>query len=324
VLAQLQESFPDDLRVIIRHYPLISRSDGTPLHDKAALAAQAVEAAGLQDKFFELHDVIYEKQSLWLDLTEEAFEGWLLIEASLLDIDVDQFLADMYSEAIMTNVYNAFVSGNTNGIPGTPYILLNDEPLPTEYYNFEALYSILESYLIPLGKLANKQFTECPEIIIDPAVQYTATLVTEKGDIVIALYPDVAPFTVNSFIFLAEHDYFDDVTFHRVLEGFMAQGGDPSGTGSGSPGYYFGLETSPDVSFDRAGLLAMANAGPTSNGSQFFITFGPTPHLDGSYTIFGEVISGMDVVLSLKIRNPQTALPSDLGDLIVDVIIAEN
>ena len=147
---------------------------------------------------------------------------------------------------------------------------------------------------------------------------------TEKGEIEIALYSDIAPFTVNSFIFLAENDFYDNVTFHRVLEGFMAQAGDPSGTGSGGPGYFFGLEVSDDISFDRAGMLAMANAGPTANGSQFFITFAPTPHLDGGYTIFGEVISGMDIVNNLTLRNPQTDQFGAPGDLILDVRINKN
>lgn len=156
---------------------------------------------------------------------------------------------------------------------------------------------------------------------LQPGASYTATLHTEKGDIVIELFPQVAPFAVNSFVFLAEHDWFDNVTFHRVLPGFVAQGGDPTGTGYGGPGYAFAIEPSTSLLFDRPGLLAMANAGPTSNGSQFFITLGEAEHLNGQFSIFGEVIQGMDVVESLTPRDPSQAIDLPPGDLILDVTI---
>jgi cyclophilin family peptidyl-prolyl cis-trans isomerase len=140
---------------------------------------------------------------------------------------------------------------------------------------------------------------------------------------VIELYAEEAPVAVNSFIFLAENDWFDGITFHRVLPGFVAQSGDPTGTGFGGPGYAFGNEISPDLKFDRAGLLGMANAGPDSNGSQFFITFGPVERLDGGYTIFGQVIEGMQVVESLTPRNPEESADLPPGDQILDVTIEE-
>jgi peptidylprolyl isomerase len=135
------------------------------------------------------------------------------------------------------------------------------------------------------------------------------------------LYPDKAPITVNSFVFLAREGYFNGVTFHRVLEGFMAQGGDPTGTGGGGPGYQFVNEDS-DLRFDKAGVVAMANAGRDTNGSQFFITFVPTPQLDGDYTIFGQVTSGMDVVNNLTRRDPNLR-PDFSGDVIESVTIQE-
>lgn len=142
------------------------------------------------------------------------------------------------------------------------------------------------------------------------------------GEFVISLYADKAPITVNSFVFLARDGYFDGVTFHRVLDGFMAQGGDPTGTGRGGPGYQFVNEYS-DLTFDKAGVVAMANAGPDTNGSQFFITFGPTPQLNGGYTIFGQVTSGMDVVNGLTRRDPETS-PDFEGDKISSITITEN
>ncbi|HEX7974682.1 MAG TPA: peptidylprolyl isomerase, partial [Anaerolineales bacterium] len=150
-----------------------------------------------------------------------------------------------------------------------------------------------------------------------------ATLHTEKGDIAMDLYADKAPLAVNSFIFLAKQGWYDGVTFHRVIEGYIAQGGDPSGTGFGTPGYAFDNEISPDLKFDSPGILAMANAGPGSNGSQFFITLAPTPKLDGNYTIFGKVISGMDVVEKLSPRDPSQGLGLPPGDKILSVSIDE-
>ena len=165
-----------------------------------------------------------------------------------------------------------------------------------------------------------KQWNSPPDMIIDPEMNYFATFQTEKGDIKVELFADRAPKTVNNFAFLAEAGYYDGTTFHRVLPDFMAQGGDPTGTGAGGPGYRFEDEFDPSLGFDEPGYLAMANAGPNTNGSQFFITFVPTPHLTGRHTIFGKVVEGMDVVLALTLRDPQ-ANPDYLGDLLVTIEI---
>ena len=161
-----------------------------------------------------------------------------------------------------------------------------------------------------------------PAMTIDTKKQYTATVKMAKGgEFVIQLYPDKAPITVNSFVYLARKGFFDNVTFHRVLDGFMAQGGDPTGNGTGGPGYQFKNEDS-DLKFDKAGVVAMANAGRDTNGSQFFITFGPTPQLNGGYTIFGQVTSGMDVVNGITRRDPNQN-PDFQGDVIESITIAE-
>ena len=169
-----------------------------------------------------------------------------------------------------------------------------------------------------------KQYSAAPPITIDKTKRYFATVkMANGGEFVIQLYPDKAPITVNSFVFLARDGYFNGVTFHRVLDGFMAQTGDPTGTGSGGPGYEFQYEAN-DLKFDKAGVVAMANTGPATptNGSQFFITFGATPNLDGGYTIFGQVIKGIDVVNAITRRDPQTN-PSFTGDAIESVTITE-
>jgi cyclophilin family peptidyl-prolyl cis-trans isomerase len=152
-----------------------------------------------------------------------------------------------------------------------------------------------------------KQYANPPAMVIDPKKRYTATFKTDKGDFVVELYADKVPKTVNNFVFLAREGFYDDVTFHRVIKGFMAQGGDPTGTGRGGPGYKFGDEFHPSLRHNGPGILSMANAGPGTNGSQFFITHGPTPHLDNKHTVFGKVTQGMDVVLSIPERDPMRA-----------------
>jgi len=168
----------------------------------------------------------------------------------------------------------------------------------------------------------SKQYDTPPPMTIDVNRKYFATVEMEKGgEFVIELYADKAPITVNSFMFLAREGFFNGVTFHRVLEGFMAQSGDPTGSGMGGPGYQFVNEDS-DLTFDKAGVVAMANAGRDTNGSQFFITFGPAEFLNGGYTIFGQVIDGMDVVKGITLRDPDTK-PSFAGDAIMTIIITE-
>jgi cyclophilin family peptidyl-prolyl cis-trans isomerase len=179
-----------------------------------------------------------------------------------------------------------------------------------------------ETASVPAPTVNGKQFASPPPMTIDVNKQYFATVKMAKGgEFVIQLYPDKAPITVNSFVFLAREGYFNGTTFHRVLEGFMAQGGDPTGTGSGGPGYEFVNEDS-DLTFDKAGIVAMANSGRDTNGSQFFITFVPTPNLNGGYTIFGQVISGMEVVNGITRRDPQQN-PKFTGDAIESVTIEE-
>lgn len=184
----------------------------------------------------------------------------------------------------------------------------------------------------------NGMYSAPPEMQIDSEKDYFATISTSKGDIVLMLFADEAPVTVNNFVFLAREGFYDNTTFHRVLAGFMAQAGDPTGTGSGGPGYKFADELSPELRHDSPGILSMANSGPGTNGSQFFITYEPTPWLDGydetgapkncadpqisCHTVFGQVIEGMDVLESLTPRDP-TQSPGFYGDIIETITITE-
>ena len=160
-----------------------------------------------------------------------------------------------------------------------------------------------------------------PEMTLDPEKDYHANLVTEKGTVRVRLFASEAPETVNNFVFLAREGYFDGTTFHRVIEGFMAQGGDPTGTGAGGPGYKIADEFHPDLRHDRPGILSMANRGPNTGGSQFFITHVATPWLDDRHAVFGEVVEGMEVVNALRERDPQS--DREPGDRIERVEIEE-
>jgi len=165
------------------------------------------------------------------------------------------------------------------------------------------------------------QWSSPPQMTIDQNKTYSATIKTNYGEFIVQLLPKDAPLAVNNFVFLARQGFYDGVKFHRIVKGFVVQGGDPTGSGSGSPGYRFA-----DEKITRnyiPGTLAMANSGANTNGSQFFITLGPRPDLDGKHTIFGRVTSGMDVVKKLTARDPQQNPLAPPGDVIQSVVIAE-
>ena len=171
-----------------------------------------------------------------------------------------------------------------------------------------------------LSETQQRTFSE-PQQVLEENTDYAAVIQTNEGTLVADLYEDRTPETVNNFVFLARNRYYDGVVFHRVLEDFMAQTGDPTGTGTGGPGYEFGLEVQEDLGFDEAGVLGMARtADPDSNGSQFFITLTATPHLNGEYTVFGDVIEGigvLDNIQRINPQNPEVVVPLDtsVGDL---------
>ena len=157
------------------------------------------------------------------------------------------------------------------------------------------------------------RYAKPPDFQIDVRKRYTATIYTDRGAIELQLHADKAPITVNNFVFLAREKFYNNVTFHRVIADFMIQGGDPTGTGRGGPGYRFADEIDRSLRHDKAGLFSMANAGPNTNGSQFFITHVATPWLDGKHTVFGRVVSGQDVVNAVR-----------QGDLLKSVTIQES
>ena len=236
VVGNLSAKHPGQIRVIFRPVPLVGQLD------KTELAVQAAIAAGDQDKFWEMYDVLFVKSDQWDALTPELFEDWVTQEASGLGMNGSQFKAGMKSQATVDRMTSMFNAARDFGLDRIPLVLINGSPQPTfaiDYTSIEAAVSLIT--------LAERQFTTCPSFEIDPAKQYIATLHTAKGDIVLELYADKAPQTVNSFVFLARQGWFDGVTFHRVIPGFMAQTGDPSGTGRGNPGYLFKNEIDPSL-----------------------------------------------------------------------------
>ncbi len=309
LLATLRADHPEQVRLIYRHLPLADKND------KSVLAARAASAAARQGNFWEVHDILYKKQAEWFPLEPAAFQVWLENQATALGLDQEQFSSDMESAAVIQEVEQAVELARQ--IPVPPLAIVNGR-LQSGVLSYYALDTML--HLLELGQ---RQFSSCPPLLIDPSRQYLATLHTEKGDIVLQLFAEKAPFTVNNFVFLARQGWFDNITFHRVIPDFVAQTGDPSGTGMGGPGYYFSNEIDASLRFDRAGMVGMANAGPDLNGSQFFITLAPAVHLNGQYTIFGEVISGMEVVRQLTPRDPQTGLWLPPGDRLLSVTIEE-
>lgn len=313
VLQELIAKYPEELRVAYRDFPLVTN----PGHEKAGYAAHAAHAAALQGKYWEMHDLLFEKQEEWSPLSAADFERWLAEQAERLELDAAQFNEDRQSDAVVEKVRQAFVAGQEIALPGTPFLLINGQ-IYAGPLDFGSLDQIVA--LIILGE---KQFTDCPPFVIDPDQEYLARLHTEKGEIVFQFFPDEAPIAVNNFIFLAREGWYEDITFHRVVPGAFAETGDPSGTGRGNPGYYFQNEISDSLKFDRPGRVAMKNLGENTNGSQFFITYTAAPAYDGKYTIFGQVLSGMDVLENLSPRDAQRGEILPEGDALLSVTIEE-
>ena len=312
MLEQLLNEYGDELNVIYRHLPL------TTIHDKAILAAEASEAAGAQGAFWEYHDLLFERQTAWAEQTVEEARDTFIGYADELGLDTAQFTTDLENGTYRDLVEAAQAEAEAAQLQSTPTIAIDGYvfPLSDLPLNRQGI-----DFFLSVIRLAERQL-DPPSQVIDPDKDYQATIETEKGDIVIELFPDTAPTNVNSFVYLAQNGWYDNVTFHRVLEGFMAQAGDPSGTGFGWPGYRCEDEVTSARTFDKAGMVALANSGEDTNGGQFFITFGPTPHLNDSFTIIGQVVAGQEVVEAITLRDPQQN-PDFEGDLIKTIAIAQ-
>ncbi len=314
-LEQFQVDNADSVNLVFRHLPLIG------IHPIAMPAHQAAEAAGLQGKFFEMHDVLFENQQKWATeiATADDFLPYALELAEDLNLDLEQFENDYSDSATQEKIALAYMDATENiGITGTPSVFITINGIPfSASYDYNTLTSILK-----LIELDANRYKDCPPMVIDVEKTYEATITTSKGDVVVELYPDKAPLAVNSFVFLATQGFYNDVDFHRVIPGFVAQVGDPSGLGMGGPGYQYVNEIS-DLTFDSEGVLGVANSGVDSNGSQFFITYAPQTSLDGGYTVFGKVIEGMENVTNLNAVDPQQGIMAETLDKILSITIKE-
>lgn len=334
-LAAFQKEYPDEVRYVYRHFPL-------SFHKKAPTAAYAADAAGKQGLFFEAEELLYQTAQEWTMLaTLEEYESWLKekFSAEIEKLDAAQWEKDFADADLRKKVDGAFDEVASTGIiNGTPTVFLN-----WNFYQGSLDVKSLKNFL-ELFKLQKRLYAECPPIITDSAKSYRAVVDTAKGQMIIDLYADKAPLAVNSFIFLANEGWFDGTSFHRQIPDFVAQAGDPSGTGIGIPGYQFANEVS-DLKYGESGLVGMANSGPDKNGSQFFITYSLADYykkaieksnedaseeaklsedriqeevekelakMSENYTIFGKISEGMDVAENLTV-----------GDLILSVKIEE-
>jgi cyclophilin family peptidyl-prolyl cis-trans isomerase len=314
VVEQLKNNYGDELRVVYRHFPLLS------IHDKAQITAEAAEAAGAQGKFWEMHDMLFARQQQWSSTPVDQMVNVLTGYAAEIGVaDAAQFQADLENGTYSDKIQADYQAAVETGLNSTPSFVVNRATYPAQ--SFGLSYQGLDIF-IKLMKLRKSWFVQ-PEQVIDPAKEYIATIKTDKGDIQIELFTDTAPVNVNSFAFLAQQGWYEDVTFHRVLPGFVAQGGDPTGTGVGFPGYQCGDEVVASRTFDEPGLVSLANSGPNTNGSQFFITYNATPQLNEGFTIIGRVINGMNVAESLQPRDPQQNPDAGPGDKIITITIEE-
>ena len=292
-------------------------------HANARPAAEASEAAGAQGKFWEYHDLLYETQGDWSNLGEDEVIEFFVDLANQAGLDEEQFVADLDDGTYAEYVENMYQEAVNLQLPGTPAALV-DGRLVNSIPDLPVWEQYIEEQIV-FQDILERQYDAPPEMAIDEDKQYTAVVEMESGDsFVIELLPQSAPETVNSFVFLANEGWFDNVMFHRVLPGFVAQTGDPTGTGRGGPGYAIRNEIDPELSHDSAGLVAMANSRPHTNGSQWYITLADEDpslmNLDGSYSIFGRIAEGMDVVQGITPRDPQDpAAPP--GDFIKSITI---
>jgi cyclophilin family peptidyl-prolyl cis-trans isomerase len=311
----LEDTYGEEIRFAYRHFAL-------SFHDKALITAEATEAAGAQGKFWEMHDLLYERQQEWGQLTGDAVQAKLVEYAEELGLDTERLSQELSDHIYLDKVNADTQVANQVGLPGTPTYVINGVIYPTQQWG---LHPLRISAFIDLLRLKDRMYTEPPPQVIDLDKDYVATIRTEHGDIVIELYDDQVPVNVNSFVFLARDGWYDGVTFHRVIPGFVAQAGDPTGSGVGSPGYSCDDEIVSELMYDGPGVVGMASGGPgtSSIGSQFFITYDALPQLDGNYTIIGRVIEGMAVVESITPRDPSQGTILPPGDVIETIVIEE-
>lgn len=292
ILQRLREWHPDDLRIVHRLFPLID------YQDKSSIAAQAVFAAEEQGGLWLMHDALYNSYEKWVSLDPAAFEDWLLDLALELELDREALGEALVEERYRDQIRSASSEASAAGISTSPFLFLDGEwfRTPLELVNLEMA--------VRLRLLAQQQYSAYPPITIDMTREYYAHLKLDIGEVLIQLYPLSAPVAVNNFVFLAQEGWYDGAGFYAVVPGWYVESGDPSETGLGDPGYHFPDEIDPLRKFDQAGMVAMATTAPDTNGSRFLITLDSIPEWNGSRTIFGKVIQGLELFMELEARQP--------------------
>jgi cyclophilin family peptidyl-prolyl cis-trans isomerase/predicted DsbA family dithiol-disulfide isomerase len=290
VLKELMTMHPNDIRVIFRHFPI------KILHDKASLAAEAAQSAGNQGRFWEMYDLLFERQNEWTPLSVSEFIEWLREVALEIELDIDPFMDDIESGRYILMMEENFQTGISYGLAGTPSIFINDS-----YFGLEPTITLLEAS-VRLELLEPKRQKNYPPNTLSEGKDYIAILEMDMGQVVVQLYPEAAPNAVNNFIYLAQSGWYNDNPIFNIVPGSFVETGDPSGTGFGDQGYHFNIEIDPTLKFDKPGLVAYSSSGPNTNGSRFFITLSALPELDGARTIFGRVIEGFDLLTQLNER----------------------
>ncbi|MBX3080956.1 MAG: peptidylprolyl isomerase [Anaerolineae bacterium] len=324
-LLVLRQRYAGDVREIFRSFPQSTKED-----DKAMLAAQAAEAASDQGRFWEMHDLLYAQQATWTTLPPSAFRQKLTDYARQIGVaDLVTFDQTLDSGRYKTLLEAARQEAQLQGLKGVPALVFNTQRINNVPYRGRIDEYSLDGY-VRQRLLEKRWFDKQPALQIDLNKHYTATLVTEKGDIVIELLVDKAPVAVNNFVYLARQGWYDNITWHLVIPDFLAQTGDPSGTGYGFTGYNIADEMDNGLTFDAPGKVVMAHAlqsdAPHNTSSQFFITLAalePRDLYDGRYTIFGQVTQGMDVVRKLTARDPFTDANPPPGDKLITIRIKE-
>jgi cyclophilin family peptidyl-prolyl cis-trans isomerase/protein-disulfide isomerase len=292
VLSEIIQAHPQDVNLVYRPVPIIASDD------KAFLAGRAAQAASEQGAFWTMYDILYQRWDDWVNLSPDDFETWLLSASAQANFDVQQFQADFNSAqtiALQEQAYNDAVAA---GIPSVPFVFLNGD-----LYRLSLDHTTLEASA-RLAALQRRRFDAYPPAVIDPDRQYTAHLLLNIGEVVIQLFPRSAPTAVNSFVFLAQQGWYDGNSIFRVVPGRLVETGDPSGTGIGDAGYFFGTETDPALSYDEPGIVGLSNSGAETNSSIFFISLAPIPEFNGERTILGRVTDGLELLNILDARDP--------------------
>ena len=227
-----------------------------------SLLLDAAEAAALENRYWEMNNLLYTRQSEWLDLSTDEFTSWLITQAGFLNISPAQWEASMANETVIARVDQTITDATSLQLSSTPVLFFNNILVKTSL-DMDSLSVLVDYFLLP-----EKAYSTCPVITIDSSKTYTATFTTEKGAIVFELFNDIAPLSVNSFVTLARAGWYDGSAFFRVIPGFVAQGGDPSNSGLGTPGYGISAEVDPSLRFDAPGLLALNQNSDGLSGCQ--------------------------------------------------------